>query len=92
MNDSNSEYDEETVSQAKDTAESYIKNNFEGIESIEMGEPYEAPMGSMTIDGTVNDGAGFSIKFHKDTSVAGIGTKEGFPELKDECEDTSCDY
>ncbi|MCM3227358.1 DUF1433 domain-containing protein [Terribacillus saccharophilus] len=82
MNDSNSKYDEETNAKAKITAEEYIKENYKDIVSIEMGDLYEAPMGSLTIDGTVNNGAGFSISFNKDISVSRIGTDEGFPERK----------
>ncbi|WP_141235105.1 hypothetical protein [Terribacillus saccharophilus] len=92
VNGSNSEFDDDTITKAKNTAKSYIESNFENVSSIEMDEPYTAPMGSMTIDGTVNGNAGFSIKFHKDISVAGISTNEGFPEFKEECKETSCDY
>ncbi|WP_366248503.1 hypothetical protein [Terribacillus aidingensis] len=92
MNASNSEYDDDTITKAKNTAKSYIESNFENVSSIEMDEPYTAPMGSMTIDGTVNGSAGFSIKFNNDISVAGISTNEGFPQFKEECKETSCDY
>ncbi|MCM3227371.1 DUF1433 domain-containing protein [Terribacillus saccharophilus] len=85
------EYDEETINKAKATAESYISANFEGVESIDLGEPYTAPMGSLTIDGAVNN-SGFSMKFREDIRVAGISTEEGFPEFKDGCQERSCDY
>ncbi|PAF20401.1 hypothetical protein CHH49_16625 [Terribacillus saccharophilus] len=85
------EYDEETIMKAKQTAESYLRNNYQDVESIELEEPYQSPMGSLSIDGTVN-GAGFTIDLNEDFTVAMVGKKEGFPEHKDVCEEKDCDY
>lgn len=88
----NSDFDDETVTKLKSVTESYIKNNFQQIESIEMGDPYIAEMGATMIDGTVNNQAGFSIILNEDYTVASIGTKEGFPDTKEECKNKVCDY
>ncbi|WP_077305673.1 DUF1433 domain-containing protein [Terribacillus halophilus] len=85
-------YDEETVVQAKETAESYIKSNFKDVQSVELKEPYQSPMGSLSIEGTVNGKADFTIDFNNDFTVAMVGKKEGFPERKDECIERVCDY
>lgn len=81
-NGNDSEYDEETNSQAKTIAAEYIDENYKNIKAIEMGDLYEAPMGSLKIDGAVNDGNSFSISFNKDISVSRISTGEGFPARK----------
>lgn len=85
------EYDEETIKKAKQTAESYLRNNYQDVESIELEEQYQSPMGSLSIDGTVN-GAGFTIDLNKNFTVAMVGKKEGFPEHKEACEVMDCDY
>ncbi|WP_161993092.1 hypothetical protein [Sediminibacillus terrae] len=91
-NSPNGDYDQETISKAKESAKSYIENNYEGIHSIELEEPYQAPMGSMTVDGTVNGEIGFSISLNKDFTISRIGKDEGFPEEKEECKEKTCDY
>ncbi|QXE01968.1 DUF1433 domain-containing protein [Terribacillus sp. DMT04] len=85
-------YDAETTKRAKRTAESYIENNYIGIESVELNEPYQSPMGSLSIDGTVNNKYGFTIDLNKDFTVSMIGTKKGFPAMKDECKEKDCKY
>lgn len=84
-------YDDETVVKAKEATQSYIENNFKDIESIKLEEPYESPMGSMKVDGTVNEEAEFSISLNKDFTVGSLSLDEGFPELKDECIEKSCE-
>jgi hypothetical protein len=77
------EYDEDTVRKAKQATKAYIENNYEHVKTIELDNPYQSPMGGMTIDGTVNDGmAGFSISFNKDISISSISTDKGFPSRK----------
>lgn len=92
LNQNNDKYDEETISKAKETAKSYIKNNYKDVQSIEVEEPYQAPMGSMTVDGFVNGEFGFSISLNEDFTVSRIGENEGFPEEKEECKKEVCDY
>jgi hypothetical protein len=83
--------DNKTASQIKENATSYIENNYKSIEAIDLNEPYRGQMGSLKVDGSVNE-VGFSISLNDDLSFKGISTEEGFPERKDECKDTSCDY
>ncbi|MEC0284005.1 hypothetical protein [Terribacillus saccharophilus] len=86
-------YDEETIVKAEAAAKSYVENNFRNIESVELEEPYQSPMGSMKVDGTVNDGqSGFSISLNNDFTVGSISLGEGFLERFEECSKKSCDY
>lgn len=84
-------YDEQTISEAKKVATSYIENNYKSVESIKLEEPYRGQMRSLKVEGTVNE-IGFSISFNEDLTFKGISTEEKFPERKDECKDTSCEY
>lgn len=83
--------DKETASDIKEIATSYIENNYKSVESINLDEPYRGQLGSLKVDGTVNE-IGFSISFDEDLTFKGISTEEKFPERKDECKDTSCEY
>jgi hypothetical protein len=85
------QYDEETIMKAEDVTKSYIESNYAEVESIELEETYQSPMGSLTVDGTVN-GAGFSASLNKDFSIAAISSEEGFPESKEGCKERTCDY
>ncbi len=92
-------FDEQTIIQAKETAESYLKNNFESIHTITFSEDYSNPMGGLMIRGIVNENekANFSIDIDIDSSqnkfyVGSIGKGKEFPERKDECKEKSCDY
>ncbi|PAF20403.1 hypothetical protein CHH49_16635 [Terribacillus saccharophilus] len=85
------QYDEEAVTKSKSVTRSYIENNYDNIESIELDEPRKSPMGSMKVDGIVN-GAGFTIILSENYSVNSIGEKDGFPERKAECQGKDCDY
>lgn len=87
------EYDEETITKAKQSAESYLRNNYQNVESIELGEPYQSPMGSMTVDGTVNNSKAFSISLNEDLTVASLVIQsDDFPEEKAACRKKSCEY
>lgn len=92
MNPGNSDYDEETVTKAKETARIYIENNYQDIDSIELEEPYQSPMGSLVMEGTVNGQYRFTISLNGDFIVTSVGENNGFPELKEECKDQVCDY
>ncbi|MEC0284006.1 hypothetical protein [Terribacillus saccharophilus] len=83
--------DEQTITEAKKVASSYIENNYESVESIKLDEPYRGQMGSLKVDGTVNE-IEFSISLNEDLTFKGISIEEKFPERKDECKDTSCEY
>ncbi|QXE01971.1 hypothetical protein [Terribacillus sp. DMT04] len=85
-------YDEETITKAQDVTKRYIENNYDNIESIEVDEPRESPMGSIKVDGTVNGNAEFTVSLSEDFSVNSIGEKEGFPDRKNECQDKDCSY
>ncbi len=76
----------------KKTAESYIENNYKGVESIKFEEPYQSPMGALSIDGKVNGKSGFSITLNENLTVAGISIEEGFPAEKEACAEKVCDY
>ncbi|MFP7255848.1 hypothetical protein SFC02_16240 [Terribacillus goriensis] len=83
--------DNEIASDIKEIATSYIENNYESIESIKLDEPYRGQMGSLTVDGTVNGNAGFSISFDENLNVSGIAEDESFPEEKKECRKQFCE-
>lgn len=92
MNLAGNDYDDETSINAKESAKNFLESNYHGINSIELEEPYTSPMGSMTIEGKVNKEVGFTITLDDDLVVSGIGTNEGFPEVKEECKEKMCDY
>ncbi|SNZ17537.1 hypothetical protein SAMN05421503_3279 [Terribacillus aidingensis] len=85
-------YDEDTIAKAQDVTKRYIENNYDNIESIKVDEPRESPMGSIKVDGIVNGNAEFTVSLSEDFSVNSIGEKEGFPNRKNECQDTDCAY
>lgn len=89
----NNEYNQEEINKAKTTIESYLKNNYENIESVEINEVYKGPMGGMRIEGTVNKKYGFDAGVEEsDFTIGSISEKKGFPDLKDECKSKTCDY
>ncbi|NBJ69559.1 hypothetical protein [Roseburia sp. 1XD42-34] len=69
-----------------------ITNNYENILSIELEDPLTSLLGSMKVDGNVNNEIGFSITLHDDFTIAGVSTDEGFPEEKEECKEQDCVY
>ncbi|QTM98246.1 hypothetical protein ERJ70_02290 [Sediminibacillus dalangtanensis] len=84
-------FDEETINQAKETAESFLRNNYESIQTIEFSEDYSSPMGVM-LRGTVNGESEFSISMNNSLQIESIGAGEGFPNIKEECKEQGCDY
>ncbi|WP_162985924.1 hypothetical protein [Virgibacillus sp. Bac330] len=80
-------YDEKTTAKAKQITESCIKNNFKNIQSIDLEEPFQSEMGALTIEGTVNNKAGFHVTLNDKLKILSIGTNEGFPERKEECKE-----
>jgi hypothetical protein len=93
VNSDNETYNAKTITDAKSNVQSYLENNYENIEKIELSDPYQAPMGSMTIDGTVNNDKLFSVSLNKDLTIASLAIQsDDFPEEKDECKEKTCDY
>ncbi len=98
VNTNKSNFDEQTINQAKETAESFLRNNYENIQTIEFSEEYSNPMGGLMIRGTVNEqeDANFSIDIDIDSGdklqVGSIGKGKDFPEEKEECKERFCDY
>lgn len=87
------DYDEETTKRAGETAESYVKNNFQDIETVEIEGVYRDPMGGMSVRGIVNDQPEFNLGMDEDDfTVQSIGVKHGFPDRKKECKEKDCDY
>lgn len=94
MNTDENKFDKKTIEKAKEKVESYIRNNYENIETIEFNnDDYVSGMGVLMIRGTVNEEAGFSAKIDPETfQVGSIGLKTGFPNMKEECKGEICDY
>ncbi|MFU0790335.1 MAG: DUF1433 domain-containing protein [Virgibacillus proomii] len=89
----NETYDQTTKERAQEAVEQYIKNNYEGIKSVEIVDIYQSPMGGLTVDGTINGGeADFSAGVESNYKVGSVGLSEGFPERKEECKEEECDY
>ncbi len=92
VNSSTKEYSGETVKEAQANVISYIENNYANIETLTVNKPYEAEMGSITVDGKAN-GEAFSVSLDTDLMVAGVAIQsEQFPEKKEECMERICDY
>ncbi|MBT2217377.1 hypothetical protein F3157_17315 [Virgibacillus dakarensis] len=94
MNKDKDNYDKETIDKAKVKVESFIRNNYQNIETVEFNDDdYTSGMGGLMIRGTVNGEAGFSASIDPKTfHVGSMGEKTGFPEVKPECEEEVCDY
>lgn len=87
------DYDEETTKRAGDTAESYVKNNYQDIETIEIEEVSKTPMGGMMVDVLVNGKYEISLSMDEDDfTVQSSGVGKEFPDKKKECEGIICDY
>ncbi|WP_162985952.1 MULTISPECIES: DUF1433 domain-containing protein [Virgibacillus] len=98
MNSNEEDFNNETIRKAKETAESYLKNNFNNIEQIEFSDDYKSGMGGIMIRGIVNNNkeANFSIDIdvydNGVLEVGSIGKGKEFPKRKDECREKTCDY
>ncbi|MDY0404064.1 DUF1433 domain-containing protein [Virgibacillus sp. 179-BFC.A HS] len=87
------EYSDSTIEKAKKTVESYIRNNYEDVKTVEFNNDHSNPMGGLMIRGKVNGKAGFVVDVDPDDfTVESIGEKEGFPDLKKECREKECPY
>ncbi|WP_176087305.1 DUF1433 domain-containing protein [Virgibacillus dokdonensis] len=96
MNSNKETLDENTIRKAKNTAESYLKNNYKNIDKIEFSDNYSSPMAGFMIRGIVNNNkeANFSIDMdvNNNFEIGSVGTGEKFPDMKEECKDEDCDY
>src|SRR5699024_4174646 len=87
------DFDKETTKKAGETAESYVENNYQDIETIEIEKVHESPMGGMMVEVLVNTKYEISLSMEEDDyTVQSSGLGEGFPDRKEECKDKSCDY
>ncbi|MDY0404065.1 DUF1433 domain-containing protein [Virgibacillus sp. 179-BFC.A HS] len=65
-------YDDETIQKAKKAVESYIRNNYDDIKTIEFDDnDYASPMGGLMIDGKVNGSFKFSAGVDEETFEIG---------------------
>lgn len=92
MKSNQSDFDDETIEKAKEVVISYLENNYENIEKVEFKKEPSSPMGSLVLEGKVNGKASFNIGVNSDFTVGSIGEGEGFPDLKEECKERTCDY
>lgn len=80
---SSDDYDKETIEKAEIAAESYLKEKYTDIETIEIEDVYQGEMGGLRVKGTVNKKHEFSMGVNEsDFTIGSIGTEEGFPERK----------
>ncbi|HLR15010.1 MAG TPA: hypothetical protein VK144_04245 [Bacillota bacterium] len=88
-----SDYDKETIKRAETVAKSYLENNYTDIKSVEIEKVYRGEMGGMEVSGTVNNKYEFGMGINEsDFTVGSVGRGKGFPDMKEECKDKSCDY
>lgn len=79
------DYDKKTTAEASETAENYLKENYQDIESVEIEKVFRSPMGGMKVNGTVNNQFNFSLGLEEsDFSIRGNATGEGFPARKED--------
>ncbi|AUJ24358.1 DUF1433 domain-containing protein [Virgibacillus dokdonensis] len=88
MNSDKENLDENTIQKAKNTAESYLKNNYKNIDKIEFSDDYSSLMEGFMIRGIVNNNneANFSIDMdvNNNFEIGSVGTGEKFPDKKEE--------
>lgn len=91
-NSSAETFDEQTIEQARESVQSYFRHNYEEVDKITFIKDTSDPMDGLMINGTVN-GAEFSASVDPETfMIKSVGETEGFPDVKEECRDTICDY
>ncbi|NWO12681.1 DUF1433 domain-containing protein [Virgibacillus sp.] len=93
MNSPNSNYDKKTIDKAKETVESYLRNNYENVNEVEFSNDTSDPMGGLMIRGSINGVAEFSVSIDPESFIVrSLAEKENFPERKEECKEKTCDY
>ncbi|MDY0404067.1 DUF1433 domain-containing protein [Virgibacillus sp. 179-BFC.A HS] len=55
------DYSDTTIEKAQKTVESYIRNNYEDVKTIEFNDDHSNPMGGLMVRGKVNGQAGFVV-------------------------------
>ncbi|MDP4549681.1 DUF1433 domain-containing protein [Alkalihalobacillus macyae] len=84
--------DGETMKKAKEKAESYLRSNYQNVNKITfVGDPNN-PMGGITVEGTVNGEAEFTIAMDERFEIAGVSRGKNFPDKKDACKEQICAY
>ncbi|MBD1222383.1 hypothetical protein GLV94_02600 [Virgibacillus halodenitrificans] len=91
MNSDNENEDEINEEEIKSNVEEYLFKNYEDIETLEIEDIYTNPMGGLTVDGTVNGHAEYSLGINSDLGVSSIGVGQKFPNRKEECKDRNCE-
>jgi len=87
------DYDDETIEQANNIVESYFKNNYKNVETIEFIGVEKGQLGGMMVKGEVNGEAEFSVSMDEDSfNIGSIGTNDDFPDRKEECKEQECDF
>jgi hypothetical protein len=85
-------FDKQTIEKAREHVESYFRHNYKNADKITFIEDTSDPMEGLIINGTVN-GAEFSASVDPETfMVKSVGETEGFPDIKEGCRHTVCDY
>src|SRR5699024_4524414 len=89
----NHDFDESTTKKAEEVAESFMRNNYQDIETIEIEDVYRNPMSGMSVEGIVNGQYHIVLGMDEsDLTVQSIGESEGLPDKKEGCEEVICDY
>ncbi|WP_054950659.1 hypothetical protein [Numidum massiliense] len=81
--------DEEVARKAKESVEKVIREEYEGVETIEFTDVTKSPVSGLMVRGIVNGKGGFSASVNNNYRVGSIGSEEGFPPLKKEYEEKS---
>lgn len=91
VNSNDQTHDKEFVAKAEEKAEKYIRNNYNGVETVEFSDDHSSPMGNFALRGTVNGNAKFEMDVDDSLFIGGISEGEGFPEIKEECKEVACE-
>ncbi len=76
------DFDQHALAKMEESAENFIREYYDGIESVELTEPYRNETNTIKARGLVNGEYSFTITFNEDYTVSGIGEGEDFPKLK----------
>ena len=84
--------DDEILKKAKEKAESYLRNNYQNVSEITFVDDPNNPMDGITVEGTVNGEAEFTIAMDERFGIAGVSRGKNFPEKKGACKEQICAY
>ncbi|MFC0015614.1 MULTISPECIES: hypothetical protein [Allobacillus] len=68
----NGEFSDENTNEIHDSVREYLLQEYEDGSQIELKKPYRGEMGSIFVDGTINDEQKFSATLNEDYSVSSI--------------------